>query len=146
MTSSLQNGEYYDFKIGQLNSLRCHTGRDGNNFLSWIFRYWFWTKLHKESWANDYTSGELLLMVLVTIFRWWVLVILFFSIGLLALEKFFRRSIANKISTIAIQYSDFEEWSYGCFWCWGNLFFGTCHKLTLNYQNRPVYQLILLAN
>jgi hypothetical protein len=44
MTSSLQNGEeeYYDFKIGQLNSLRCanrYRGRDGNNFLSWIFRY-----------------------------------------------------------------------------------------------------------
>jgi hypothetical protein len=58
---------------------------------SWIFRYWFWTKLHKESWANDYTSGGTSFNGSGNDFPMMVLVILFFSIGLFALEKFFRK-------------------------------------------------------
>jgi hypothetical protein len=108
MTSSLQNGEYYDFKIGQLNSLRCIPG--GTAITSYLGYF-------DTDFGPNYIRNLELMIILVenffngsgndfpmmgtgnTVFFNWVT----------CSRKFFRRSIANKISTIAIQYSDFEE-------------------------------------
>jgi hypothetical protein len=72
MTSSLQNGEeeYYDFKIGQLNSYDApiDTERDVTSYLGY-FDTDFGPNYIRNLGANDYTSGGTSLMVLVTIFR-----------------------------------------------------------------------------
>jgi hypothetical protein len=49
---------------------------------------------------------------------------------------------------VAIQYSDFEGLNEAMvvLILGSTCFKGHANKLTLNYQNRPVYQLILLAN
>jgi hypothetical protein len=62
-------------------------------------------------------------------------------LGYLLSKNFLGRSIANKSSNVAIQYSDFEGLNEAMvvFDLGVNLFFkGHANKLTLNYQNRPV--------
>jgi hypothetical protein len=107
----LQNGEeeYYDFKIGQLNSLRRIDNRKDNNFLSWIFDTDFGNYIRNLG-ANDYTSGGTSFNGSGNDFPMMVLVILFFQLGYCSRKNFFRKEASQTRvqPNVAIQYSDFE--------------------------------------
>jgi hypothetical protein len=152
MTSSLQNGEeeYYDFKNWAIElfydaPIDTEEGTAITSYLGY-FDTDFGPNYIRNLGANDYTSGgtsfngsgnDFPMMGTGNT--------VFFQLGYLLSKNFLGKEASQTRfqPNIAVQYSDFEGLNEAMvvFDLGVNLFFqGHSNKLTLNYQNRPVYR------